>query len=225
MAPPSALRIRVWDLPTRLFHWILAATIAGSIITVNAGGNWMIWHGRLGYLALTLVLFRLAWGIVGGHYARFVNFVPGPSKLFAYLRRPASWRGMPGHNPLGSLSIVALLAAVAFQATSGLFAFDQIAFEGPLSRRVGEATVSWLTGLHRLNKYVIVGLIALHVAAIAYHRLRHGERLVGPMVSGDKTIAEVATASRDDAALRIRGLLVLVSCALLVGAVVYLGSS
>ena len=98
--------IRLWDLPTRLFHWLLAALVTAAFVTGLTGGNAMVWHGRLGLLILGLLTFRLVWGLVGSTYARFVQFVPGPKTMLTYLR--GGWQGM-GHNPLGALSVLALL--------------------------------------------------------------------------------------------------------------------
>ncbi len=209
MPAPAHHLTRVWDLPTRLFHWTLAALVVGSFATVKAGA--MIWHERLGYAALALVLFRLAWGFVGGHYARFANFVAGPGRVVAYLRGAVP--SAPGHNPLGALSVLALLAVVGFQAGSGLFANDDIAFEGPLARYVSSATSSLLTTLHRTNEKVIIALVALHVAAILYYRFARKQDLVRPMLDGDARLGARFRARRDDAALRWRALAVAAACA------------
>jgi cytochrome b len=205
-------RIRVWDLPTRLFHWLLAASIVGSFVTIKLGGNLMIWHERLGYAALALVLFRLVWGFAGGRYARFTQFVRGPSALIAYLRGGDGSAPSAGHNPLGALSVLGLLVVVAFQATSGLFTNDDIAFEGPLARYVSGAWSSSLTTWHRWNEWVIIGLVALHVAAILYYRVAKRRDLVGPMLTGDASLPGNQPPSRDDAGLRLRGLVVAAIC-------------
>lgn len=207
--------LRVWDLPTRLFHWTLVLLLAGSFVTVKVGGSLMVWHERLGFAALALVLFRLIWGVAGGRYARFAQFVRGPRSVLAYLRGAAP--GQPGHNPVGALSVLALLAAVAFQAVSGLFTNDDIAFEGPLARYVSGAWSSALTTWHRWNEWVILGLVALHVAAIVYYRVVRGRDLIGPMVTGDAPAAAGAVPSRDDAGLRLRALVIFAGCAALVG--------
>lgn len=220
--------LRIWDLPTRLFHWVLAATVAGAFITVKVGGSWMIWHSRLGYLALTLVLFRIVWGLAGGRHARFVNFVAGPAQILAYLRRPADSRGAAGHSPLGALAVLAMLGMLGTQAFIGLFAYDEIAFQGPLALRVSEALSLQLTGLHRQAEYPILALVALHLAAVAWYRLRHRQRLTRAMLTGDKPAASIATGaqpSRDDARLRWQGLAVLAACAALVAAVVSWGNT
>jgi len=211
MNDTSTRRIRVWDLPTRLFHWTLAALVIGSFVTIKIGGNLMIWHERLGYTVLALLMFRLVWGFAGGRYARFTSFVRGPGHVLAYLRGQGGDR--PGHNPLGALSVLALLAALVFQASSGLFTNDDIAFEGPLARYVSGALSSTLTTWHRRNEYLIMGLVALHVVAILYYRFGRRHDLIGPMFSGDAPVAGGHPASRDDASLRLRALVIAAACA------------
>jgi len=205
-------RVRVWDLPTRLFHWLLAACLVGSFATIKLGGHLMIWHERFGYAALTLVLFRLVWGFAGGRYARFTQFVRGPSTLLAYLRGPDGSAPQVGHNPLGALSVLGLLAVVAFQAVSGLFTNDDIAFEGPLARYVSGAWSSTLTTWHRWNEWVIIGLVALHLAAIVFYRVAKQRDLVGPMLTGDAALPGNPPPSRDDLRLRLRALVVAAIC-------------
>jgi cytochrome b len=212
MTTSATHRIRVWDLPTRLFHWSLAALIVVSFVTVKLGGNLMVWHERSGYAILTLLLFRLVWGIAGGRYARFAAFVRGPGAVLAYLRGAGGAAHAPGHNPLGALSVLGLLAVVGFQAVSGLFTNDDIAFEGPLSVKVSGATASLLTTLHRWNEKTIIALVALHLAAILYYRFGKRRDLVGPMVSGDAAFPAAWPASRDDAMLRLRALAIAAAC-------------
>jgi cytochrome b len=203
-------RVRVWDLPTRLFHGSLAVLIVASFVTVKVGGSLMVWHERLGYAVLTLILFRLVWGVAGGRYARFASFVRGPGAVIAYLRGAPQ---TPGHNALGALSVLALLAAVGFQAASGLFADDEIAFEGPLAFQVSSATSSLLTTMHRWNEKVILVLVALHLAAIVYYRFARGQDLVTPMIVGDALLPAPFPPSRDDLALRLRALVLAAACA------------
>ena len=134
--------VRVWDLPTRLFHWALVVCVIGQIITANVGGNWMNWHLRLGYTVLTLLLFRLVWGFVGGHWSRFSSFLYAPSTVLNYLRGQARPEHRVGHNPLGAFSVFALLAILLLQVGSGLFSDDEIAFTGPLVSLVSGEAVS-----------------------------------------------------------------------------------
>ncbi|WP_295388758.1 cytochrome b/b6 domain-containing protein [uncultured Thiodictyon sp.] len=175
--------IRLWDLPTRLFHWLLAALVTAAFVTGLTGGNAMVWHGRLGLLILGLLTFRLVWGLVGSTYARFVQFVPGPKTMLTYLR--GGWQGM-GHNPLGALSVLALLGLLLFQTISGLFANDDIAFNGPLQDLVTKRTSDWLTGLHHQAIWLIGVLVTLHVGAVLFHTHLHKDNLITPMVTGIK---------------------------------------
>jgi cytochrome b len=181
--------IRVWDLPTRIFHWLLLALVTGSIVSVKIGGNAMIWHGRFGHLIVGLIVFRIVWGFVGSTHARFVRFVPGPGAIRAYLG--GRWRGV-GHNPLGALSVLALLGAIGFQAVGGLFANDDIAFNGPLYRAVSSATSNQISGWHRQGEWVIFALIALHVGAVLFYALVRKERIILPMITGCKVVRDPA---------------------------------
>lgn len=217
-------RIRVWDLPTRLFHWSLVACLAGLVLTGYAGGAQMEWHARIGYAVLTLLLFRLVWGFVGGHWSRFGSFVRGPSHIAAYLRGESHPDGLMGHNPLGALSVLAMMVFLLAQVATGLAGDDEISFTGPLNRFVTSAQGLAATWYHkRVGQWVIIGLVVLHVGAVLFHLWRKGENLIGPMVHGDKTVgAGTAVASRDDARSRTSALVVLLACAAVVAALVQL---
>ena len=178
--------VRIWDLPTRLFHWALAICIVLGIVFVKIGGNAIQWHAYCGYTALALILFRIIWGFVGSQYARFANFIPSPATLIAFLRGQVD--GGLGHNPLGALSVIGLLLVVLIQALTGLFADDDIFFQGPLAKYVSNSTVALLTSIHRFNQYLIFALVGLHIAAISYYYFVKRENLVRPMVTGDKLI-------------------------------------
>ena len=178
--------IRVWDLPIRLFHWFLVICIVGSFITVNIGGNAMEWHAILGYCILALIIFRILWGLIGSHHARFINFVTSPKVLLSYLS--GKTKAGLGHNPLGALSVLALLFSVGLQAVTGLFANDDIAFEGPFAKYVSNGTVELLTSIHHQNEKILIILIATHLCAIFYYQKFKGESLIKPMLLGDKEI-------------------------------------
>ena len=186
--------VRVWDLPTRLFHWALAICIVLGIVFVKIGGNAIQWHAYCGYTALALILFRVIWGFVGSWHARFANFIPSPSKLIAFLRGQVD--GGLGHNPLGALSVIALLIIVLIQALTGLFTDDDIFFQGPFARYVSNSTVALFTSIHRFNQYLIFALVGLHIAAISYYYFVKRENLVGPMVTGDK-LTSIVPKSRE----------------------------
>lgn len=177
-------KIRVWDLPIRLFHWALALCVVLGIIFVKIGGNAMQWHAYCGYIALALVLFRIIWGFLGSWHSRFANFIPTPKRLIAYLR--GGMGDSLGHNPLGALSVIALLLAVLIQASTGLFADDDIFFQGPFAKYVSNATVAFLTSMHRFNQYIIMALVALHIGAILFYQFYKKESLVAPMITGDR---------------------------------------
>ena len=178
-------RIKLWDLPTRLFHWTLLLLVSAAIISAQIGGNAMEWHGRFGAGILALLAFRLVWGVVGSTYARFATFVRGPGTILAYLR--GEWRGV-GHNPLGALSVLGLLTVLLAQGLTGLFADDDIAFRGPYAILVSTDTSVWITGLHKNNVWVLGFLIAAHLSAIAFYARVKKENLVKPMVLGYKDV-------------------------------------
>ncbi len=176
-------RIRVWDLPTRVFHWVLALCVVGSFVTVKIGGNAMVWHGRIGVTVVGLLAFRLVWGFVGSTYARFTQFVRGPHAIRDYLR--GQWQG-EGHNPLGALSVLAMLATLALLVATGLFANDDIAFEGPLYALVGKEFSDRMAGIHRLIEPLTILLVLAHLCAIAYYVRFRKQTLIMPMVTGWK---------------------------------------
>lgn len=210
-APSMPLHsVRIWDLPTRLFHWALTAAVVALVITANLGGNWMEWHLRLGHSVLALLVFRLIWGVVGGRWSQFRAFVYSPARFLAYLRGKPHPQDHVGHSPLGALSVFALLAILSAQVASGLLSDDEIAFAGPLTRFVSNAMVGQATGYHKdIGKYLVLGLVALHVLAIVFYVTVRKQALVKPMLLGDKTLPELTKPSRDDALSRIAALLIL----------------
>lgn len=217
--------VRVWDLPTRLFHWALALCVVALVITANVGGNWMTWHLRLGYAVLTLLLFRIVWGLVGGHWSRFTSFIYAPGTVLAYLRGQGRPEHRVGHNPLGALSVFALLAILLLQVGTGLFSDDEIAFTGPLVSLVSGNTVNLATSYHKnVGKLIVLALVALHLGAIAFYKLVKKDSLVRPMISGDKQMDTPMRSATDTAATRLLALLVLALCAGLVYWLVGLGS-
>ncbi len=187
-------KVYVWDLPLRIFHWSLVLCVLGSIITGSLGGNSFIWHFRFGYGVIGLLAFRMVWGFVGTKYSRFSSFPPSPGKAIAYLKgeptadqatgqKPA----LPlGHNPLGAFSVYAILLALIFQVSTGLFANDAIMWEGPLRNYVSNDTSDLLTSLHKINRIILFVLIGLHLGAMAFYTWVKKEPLVAAMVSGYK---------------------------------------
>ncbi|MCL4745786.1 MAG: cytochrome b/b6 domain-containing protein [Burkholderiaceae bacterium] len=212
----NKVRTRVWDLPTRLFHWLLAGCVVASIVTVNIGGNAIGWHFRFGYAILALVLFRIVWGFAGPRYARFASFPPSPSGVIRYLRGEVA--APPGHSPLGALSVYALLAALCVQVGTGLFANDDIMWEGPLKPLVSNAASELLTRVHRINRFVVIALVVLHLAAIAFYATVRKKTLIRPMIGGDCELdaANAHPPADDGAATRLRALAIALGCVALV---------
>jgi cytochrome b len=203
---PATRPVRVWDLPTRAFQWLLAATVIGSVVTAKIGDNALIWHMRLGLLALALLVFRVVWGFVGGHWSRFATFIYSPANLVAYLRGDAGPGGRfdVGHSPLGALSVFALLLLLIAQVATGLVADDEIATTGPLNRFVATALALKATGWHKaVGQYLIITLVVLHIAAVLFYRFKKQRDLIAPMWHGDKQLAPGTPASADGVAQRV----------------------
>jgi len=177
--------VRVWDLPLRIFHWSLVVAIVAAYLTSQLGGEWMRWHGRIGSFVLGLLVFRLVWGFIGTPPARFASFVPTPRRVIAYLQ--GRWPGV-GHNPLGALSVIALLTLVAAQVVTGLFSNDDIAFAGPWSSWIGKSASERLTGRHQQLFNVLAGFILLHLSAIVFYRVVRRTNLVAAMITGNKSV-------------------------------------
>lgn len=210
LTPPGsaqARRVRVWDLPTRLFHWLLLACVTGLFATAYAPGHWIEWHARLGYAMLVLLLFRVVWGFIGGRWSRFSQFLPR-----------AGQGARLGHTVSGALAVAAMLLALAAQVATGLVGDDEIAFTGPLNRYIstdlGLAATAWHKGA---GQWILAGLIGLHVMAIAFYRWVRRKDLIGPMLRGDKTVDAAAVppaiGSQDTAVTRLQALGVLAVCA------------
>lgn len=181
------MRIAIWDRPTRLFHWLLVALVPALWWTAEE--EWVEIHMILGRIMLGLVLFRLLWGLIGGSTARFATFVKGPGAILAFARGRLGF--VVGHNPLGALSVVALLLALAVQVGLGLFASDEDGlYSGPLAQLVGPDLSETLTDLHETMFDVLLVLIGLHVAALVFHAWFKHHDLVTPMVTGSAEAPE-----------------------------------
>jgi cytochrome b len=225
---PSELRhVRVWDLPTRLFHWLLAGCVIASVISANVGGNAMVWHFRLGYAVLSLLAFRVLWGLVGGRWSRFTSFVYSPATLWRYVRGQghASKYLDVGHTPTGALSVFGLLGILAVQVATGLVADDEIANTGPLIKFVSGATSGLATSWHKnYGQWLVITLVVLHIAAIVFYLVKKRQNLVTPMITGDKPLAHDVPASADSLASRGLAAALLALCAAGVAWLVSLGA-
>lgn len=215
-ATASIRSLRVWDLPTRIFHWCLAGVTVALVVTAKTGA--MDWHFRLGYTMLALLLFRLVWGFAGGRWSRFSSFTYGPRAALAYLRGQSPPAHRVGHNPLGAISVFALLAILVAQVSSGLVSDDAITFTGPLAPFVPGAWSSAATSWHKSQgQWLVIGLVALHVCAVMFYVLVKRQSLVRPMISGDRALpaSHAVAPSRDDAASRCVALVLFGLCAAL----------
>jgi cytochrome b len=186
----GGVRARLWDGPTRIVHWALVVLIAFAWWA--AENDKMDWHRWSGYAVLGLLAFRLIWGFAGSASARFASFVRGPAATLAYLKTlpHRHHADVPGHNPLGALSVLALLAVLAAQVVTGLFAVDVDAIEaGPLSDRVSFDTGRLLAKWHHWSFTALEALVVLHLAAVAFYLIYKRSNLIGPMVTGRRRFA------------------------------------
>lgn len=187
-AVDGSVKTRVWDLPTRLFHWALVLLLAGAWWSAENGR--LDLHRLAGYGILTLLMFRIIWGLVGSSTARFASFVGGPAALAGYIRGAMFSRNAPahaGHNPLGGWSVVAMIAVLVTQVALGLFAVDIDGLEsGPFSYLVDFDTGRQAAEWHELVFNVIVAVTAIHVAAVLFYLLYKRDNLIGPMFSGTR---------------------------------------
>ena len=225
-APSRLTDVRVWDLPTRVFHWTLALAIVGSVLSAKIGGGAMVWHFRCGFVVFALLAFRALWGLVGGRWSRFSSFAYAPATLLRYLRggSRADEHHEVGHSPLGSLSVFALLGLLALQVATGLVADDEIASVGPLNRFVGSAAAGQATYWHKnFGQWIVLALVALHVGAVLFYLWGRGRNLLLPMIVGDKPLPAGTPAAVDSGARRLLALVLLALCAAGVGWVASLG--
>jgi cytochrome b len=202
----------VWDLPVRLFHWSLVLAIVYAWYAVEILED-LEQHFLAGYCILTLILFRLVWGFVGSFYARFNSFLYSLTEICSYLKtlRGRSGKRYVGHNPIGGLSVVAMLGFILLQTATGLFSTDDY-YSGPLNALVAESTAATITELHHLNFDIVTGLIALHLLAIVFYRFYKKENLIGAMLTGKKAVQECADTAPGNSKLLLAAL-VFCTCA------------
>lgn len=196
----QAVKVKVLDLPVRVFHWVLAALVGFSWWSGTQGGDplLMTYHLWSGYSILTLLLFRLAWGFVGSTHARFSDFLYPPRAIIEFIktlpRREAT--GFAGYNPLGGLSVLLIFVCIALQIGTGLFANDDIVTEGPLYKWVSKGTSDFLTTIHSINYYVLLALVSLHITAVLFHLVYKSENLFASIFTGNKLLSQDATTAK-----------------------------
>jgi cytochrome b len=212
---PDLRPIRVWDLPTRVFHMLLITAVAGLFITGEIGGDLMKFHFWFGYGVLSLVFFRIIWGLWGGHWSRFVHFFPTPTQVLKYINdlKRGSHQPTVGHNPMGALSVIAMLLVLLLQAFSGLMTDDEIANAGPWSSLVSSDWVSLATSYHKeIGSTALISLLVLHVVSVLYYKYLRHEDLLTPMLKGDKHLPTDTPASRDSPTSRLFAVGVWLGC-------------
>lgn len=184
-------KVRVWDAPTRIFHWLLAFSIPAMWWTASTGGSWLLWHKRLGLLVCTLIIFRILWGFFGSQTARFSNFIKGQGAIKRYLQGKMPEYEQPGHNPVGALSVLVLLGLVAVQLVTGLLSPDNNTFLEPgyLNHLVSESTANSAYSIHTTLFWVLVAVIVLHILAVFAYLVVKKHNLIRPMITGIKTLA------------------------------------
>ena len=182
----------VWDLPLRLFHWLLVASMVASYVTAKFIDDRQ-WHFYVGYWTIGLLVFRILWGFFGPRHARFANFIHSPSAIWLYVKGMFQRGSAPsiGHNPVGGLMVLLMLVLMSIQAATGLFTTDAIIWAGPYNPSVSESTASFLSTVHNWNFNVIIAAVILHVAAILFYAFYKKQNLVVPMLNGHKPAALV----------------------------------
>ena len=211
MPGETQVAVKVWDLPVRIFHWAVVILLAFQLVTGWIGGHLMPWHVYSGYALLVLIVFRILWGFAGSTHARFASFLAGPLATLRFARRLFSREAVPqvGHNPLGGWMVMALIASLAFQAFSGLFANDGVATEGPLATLVPVELSNDLAEWHGWNAWLLLTLSGLHVAAVVFHLVVKRDNLVTSMFTGIRHVppqaAQERRATRRDRANRRAG--------------------
>jgi len=217
-------RVRVWDLPTRVFHWALAALVLVLFLTAKLGGDAMVWHARAGLAAGAMLSFRVLWGFAGGRWSRFASFSCSPRRLAAFVSGKDGANVPVGHSPLAALSVYAMLAALLAQVGTGLFSENKDEFAGPLNSFVSSRTAHALTIYHHeVGQPLLVVLVTLHLAAIAWYLMGRRRNLTAAMWHGDKWPVDDAPGSRDDMRTRLLALGLFACCAALAAWVSQLG--
>jgi len=199
-------RVMAWDAGVRVFHWLLVILVVNAWVTAEWGDMEMRWHKWNGYAIFFILVFRLTWGFLGGHTARFINFIYGPAKIFAYARglrarKPSKYLG---HNPLGALMVLLMLVVLLGQVASGLFSSDGLFAYGPLSGFVRESTAENFALIHELGFYLVLLLVFLHVGAILIYLFVLHENLVKPMLTGKKNYQDYLDAAQPTKVMVLR---------------------
>ncbi len=210
--------VKIWDLPTRVFHWLLVLAFVASVLTAKVGGNWMDWHMRLGSITAGLLAFRVLWGVIGGRWSQFRHWPLSWRALQRYFRGDADGVELAGHSATGSWATLAMLCTLSAQVGTGLIADDEIATTGPLAHLVSSAVSEWATWYHHeVGQPLLFCLIGLHLSAIIFYTTVKKQDLLIAMIRGYKALPTAVPDSLDHVRSRVAGLVLLVgvvACAL-----------
>jgi cytochrome b len=181
-------KVRVWDLPVRFFHWSLAILFVFMILSVKVFDNMMEWHMRAGYAMISLIVFRILWGIVGSYYARFSQFIYSPVRSVRYAFQIITGKAEHylGHNPAGGWMVVVLILGIGLQGLTGLFISDEILWDAPFYGVLSDELTSLAGTIHFNLEFYLQIFVGFHIAAVLWHRFRYQDPLIGAMLHGDK---------------------------------------
>lgn len=220
-APIPHRPVLIWDLPTRLFHWLVVLLVAGAYVTIKL--NWMDWHVRIGETLLALVFFRLLWGCFGSETARFRRFLKSPAAALHHLRHVL--RREPdvqvGHNPAGGWMVLVLLALLLLETLSGLYVYNDVADVGPLSAWMPAPIANAISTLHNVGWDALLVAVILHLSAILLYAAAKGHNLLRPMLTGRKWLPTQIPAPRVASIVRAL-LLMMIASAVVVALAIYL---
>jgi cytochrome b len=213
----------VWDRPVRIVHWLIVILLAALVVTGLKKGDWLAWHMRAGQVLLTLVIFRVIWGFVGSQHARFRAFLRGPRAVTRYARSLARPPHEPHatHNPLGGWMVMLLIAGLLVQAGSGLFANDDVLWDGPLVKWVTKETSDAITSVHRRFWWVLLGFAAAHITAAVSYLVVFRENLIHAMVTGRKRLPPEVVMPRGAQGSMAKALAIVAAVGLVLGYVLY----
>ncbi|WCN10564.1 cytochrome b/b6 domain-containing protein [Marinomonas mediterranea] len=194
----KASQTLVWDWPIRAFHWLLVAAFSVLIFTGKSDEDYFQWHFYAGYIMSALIIARVLYGFFGSKYARFSEFVKGPISVLQYaksllssMKSPTKGDKHAGHNPIGALMVVLLIVLLSAQWISGLFSSDEVFWYGPFYESASDDTLETMAYIHHTLPDIMLYLVAIHIAAVLFHELKLGERLVRAMITGRKSTAEL----------------------------------
>ena len=216
--------MRVWDLPLRVFHWTLVIAVIGAVVSAKADIMWL--HERFGLTIMGLIGFRLIWGVFGGYYARFAQFMTSPKTAVAEiwnLLKPQNNVSL-GHSAAAGYAVIALLSILGYLTLTGSMSNDDVLFDGPLAH-LAPSWSNWATKLHNIGEPLLLSMVALHIGAILFYKYVKKRNLTMPMINGRASGDKLLLLAQDgdvSSKHKIFGLVLLFSCVLAANALTFL---